>query len=197
MNENETRRKFYREDFEKFFLTKYLDNSIVAPKLAPILEPYDITTDPEFSFERIQRNLERYAPYLDRGQAEDRRIYISFISAEYGYGAFADVFIPEWTLIGEYTGIISIAGEHTDYAWIYHSKPLDSEGNKLKLRVDARTCGSLVRFVNHSEEANCNAIHVPYKNKWRTLYVSNTNIMPGQQLTVNYGESFWKERGKA
>lgn len=191
---NHLKRKFYQEDLAKFFLVEYLQKSIVDPDIAELLEKYDITQDPEFSHERVNRRIELYGPFLDRGFADDRRFYVSLVSSEMGYGAFSEVFVPAWTIVGEYVGIITNKSANTDYAWIYHSKPLDAKGNPVKLRVNARSCGNLTRFVNHSDYPNCTVLHIPYKNKWRTIYVTNTNIMPGQELTVYYGETYWAER---
>jgi hypothetical protein len=190
------RRKFYQEDLSKFFLVEHLQNSYVDPDILPLLENYDIKTDPEYFEEAVQRRIELYGPYLERGFAEDRRLYVALSSPEMGYGAFADVYIPAWTIVGEYTGIITNKRTSTDYAWIYHSKPKDANGDQLKLRVNARASGNLTRFVNHSDYPNCSVVHVPYKNKWRTLYISNRNILQDEELTVYYGETYWEDRKK-
>lgn len=192
----QTRRKFYQEDLPKFFLVEHLHDSFIDPDIQPLLENYDITTDPEYSDEAVKRRIEVYGPYLDRGFAEDRRLYVALSSPEIGYGAFADVFIPAWTIIGEYTGMITNKRANTDYAWVYHSKPLDANGNQLKLRLNARASGNLTRFLNHSDYPNCSVVHVPYKNKWRTLYLSNRNILQDEELTVYYGETYWEDRKK-
>ena len=189
-------RKFYQEDLEKFFLVEYLTKSVVDPEILPYLENYDITQDPEYLDENNPRRIEIYGPYLQRGFAEDRRIYVSLVSPEMGYGAFAEVYIPAWTVIGEYTGIITNKKFNTDYAWIYHSEPKDLTGQPMKLRVNARTCGNLLRFINHSDYPNCSVVHVPFENRWRTIYLTNRHIMPGQEFTVFYGNHYWKTRNK-
>jgi SET domain-containing protein len=190
------KRKFYQEDLEKYFLVEFIKNSIIDPDIVKFLDNYDITADPEFSDENVQRRVALHRYYFDHGFVDDRRIYAAFISKEMGFGAYADIFIPAWTIVGEYVGVISSKSFNTDYAWIYHSKPSDAEGNILKLRVNARTHGNMTRFLNHSDYPNCSVIHVPYKNRWRTLYITNSNIMPDEELTVYYGEIYWKTRGK-
>jgi SET domain-containing protein len=193
-NEVGQRRKFFVEDLPKYFMVEHLQNSIVDPDIAPFLENYDISQDPEFSDENVTRRLGLHQHWLDKGFKEDRRIYAALVSKERGYGAFAEVYIPAWTLIGEYTGMITNKHFNTDYAWIYHSTPKDDKGNILKLRIDARTSGNMMRFLNHSNDANCSVIHVPHKNRWRTLYITNTQIMPDEELTSYYGENYWIER---
>jgi len=192
----EGRRKFYQEDLSKYFLVEYLQNSVVDPSILHLLDNYDITQDPAFSDKNVKRRIELHSHFFDHGFPEDRRVYAALCSPEMGYGAFADVYIPAWTVIGEYTGIITDKSANTDYAWIYHSTPKDAEGNVLKLRVNGRTCGNMTRFLNHSDYPNCSVIHVPYKNRWRTLYLTNSKIQPDQELTVYYGEIYWKDRSK-
>jgi SET domain-containing protein len=192
----EVRRKFYQEDLSKYFLVEYLQNSVVDPSILQLLDNYDITQDPAFSDKNVKRRVELHSHFFDHGFPEDRRVYAALCSPEMGYGAFADVYIPAWTVIGEYTGIITDKSANTDYAWIYHSTPKDAAGNQLKLRVNGRTCGNMTRFLNHSDYPNCSVIHVPYKNRWRTLYLTNSKILPDQELTVYYGEIYWKDRSK-
>ena len=190
------RRKFYQDDLSKYFLVEYLHKSLVDPEIASALEKYDIKTDPEYDDDSNERRIELHSHYLDHGCIDDRRIYAALISPERGYGAFADVYIPPWTIIGEYTGVITNKKFNTDYAWNYYSEPLDASGNKMSLRTDARMRGNMLRFVNHSDDPNCSVIHIPYQNRWRTLYISNTGLLPDQELTIFYGKNYWKERKK-
>lgn len=192
----EQRRKFYQEDLSRYFAVENLENSVVDPHILPLLENYDISQDPEYSHERVKGRIELYGPYLERGLADDRRFYVALSSPEMGYGLFADLYIPAWSIVGEYTGIITDKHANLDYAWVYHSKPKDSNGNPVKLRVNARASGSLSRFVNHSDYPNCTVLHIPYKNRWRTIYITNTPILVDQELTVYYGETYWEERKK-
>jgi len=190
------RRKFYQEDLARYFLVEYVQNSVVDPDLQQILDNHDITKDPEYADENVQRRIELHSHYFDHGFPEDRRIYAALCSPEIGYGAFADVYIPAWTIVGEYTGFITTKNRNTDYAWIYHSEPKDPQGNVLKIRVNGRSCGNMTRFLNHSDYPNCSVIHVPYKNRWRTLYITNTAIKQDEELTVYYGESYWKHHNR-
>ncbi len=190
------KRKFYQEDLSKYFLVEYLKNSYVDPDISSLVDNHDITQDFHFSDENVKRRIEQHSHFFENGFEADRRVYASLVSPEMGYGLFAELFIPAWTIIGEYTGVITNKTLNTDYAWIYHSKVKDKDGNQMKLRVNARTCGNMTRFANHNDYPNCSVIHVPYKNRWRTLYITNTNIIPDQELTVYYGETYWEDRNK-
>jgi len=189
-------RKFYQEDLSSYFLVKYLQEPVIDSSVATLLKNHDITTDIEFQNKEVPRRIKFYGQYFERGYTEDRRVYVSFISEEMGYGAFADVYIPAWTIIGEYTGVITDCALATDYAWTYNSAPANQEGGVHKIRLNARNSGNLLRFVNHSDYPNCSVVHVPYKNIWRTVYISNRAIMPGEELYVYYGDTYWEKRNK-
>jgi SET domain-containing protein len=190
----ESRRKFYSEDLQKYFAVELLHKSIIDPDIEKYIINHDITKDKEYHGEYIQRNIELFSPYIARGFQEDRRFYVSLVSPEMGYGAFADLDIPAWTPVGVYTGIITNKKANTDYAWIYHTTPVDENGNDIKLRVNARFCGNLLRFINHSQTPNCNVVHVPFNNRWYTVYLTNQHIKVDSELTVSYGDNYWKNR---
>jgi SET domain-containing protein len=187
-------RKFYKEDFSKYFLVDNIENSILDPEIASFVENHDVTKDQQFSAAHIKSSLDLFSPYLEKGFAHDRRLFVALVSPEMGYGVFADVFIPAEAIIGEYTGVITNKSANTDYAWVYFSTPLDQEGNELQLRVDARVSGNMMRFINHSDDPNCYYLHLPFKNRWRTIYVAKRPIHQNEELTVNYGPKYWKFR---
>lgn len=193
----EKRKKFFQEDFVRYFNVEPLNQPIVEPDLLPVLEKHDITQDPEYSQINVQRRIDLHSYYLDRGSLpDDRRVYVAYASPELGFGAFANVYIPAWTIVAEYTGVITRKHVNTDYAWVYHSAPLDANGEKMSLHVDGRIKGNVARFVNHSETPNCDVVKVPYKNRWRILYISNKGIVPDEELTVSYGVNYWSVRNK-
>lgn len=193
----EVRKKYFPEDFTKYFGVEYLQYTIIDPEILPLLEKHDITKDPQYSQINVQKRIDLHGHYLERGGfPEDRRVYVAYTSPEMGFGVFANVYIPAWTIIAEYTGIITNKFPNTDYAWIYYSSPKDSNGNEVMLKVDGRYKGNVGRFVNHSENPNCDTVHVPYKNRWRTLYISNKPILPDEELTVYYGTNYWSTRTK-
>lgn len=196
-NIKEERIKYFQEDFEKYFGVEYLQHSIIDPQILPLLEKHDITQDLEYSQINVQRRVDLHGHYFERGGfSNDRRVYVAYSSPEIGLGVFANIYIPAWTIIAEYTGIITNKFPNTDYVWVYYSKLKDSNGEEIILKVDGRTKGNISRFVNHSENPNCDVVHVPYKNRWRTIYVSNRSILPDEELTVYYGSKYWTTRTK-
>lgn len=193
----EKRKKYFQEDFARYFNVELINQNIVDPDVLPFLEKHDITEDPEYSQINVQRRLDLHSYYLERGAfPDDRRVYVAYASPELGFGVFANVYIPAWTIVAEYTGVITRKHVNTDYAWVYHSAPLDANGEKMKLHIDGRFKGNVGRFVNHSETPNCEVVRVPYQNRWRVLYVSNKAILPDEELTVSYGTNYWSVRNK-
>lgn len=195
--EQEKRIKYFPEDFSKYFGVEYLQQTVVDPEVLPLLEKHDITQDPEYSQINVQRRIDLHGHYLERGGfPEDRRVYVAYASPEVGFGVFANVYIPAWTIVAEYTGVITNRFPNTDYVWVYYSSPINSNGDKVVLKIDGRTKGNVARFVNHSEKPNCDVVQIPYKNRWRTLYISNRPITPDEELTVFYGVNYWSVRSK-
>ena len=191
------RKKFFQKDFPKYFGVEHLQHSLIDPDVLPLIEKHDITQDPQYAQINVQRRIDLHGYYLERGGIpDDRRVYVAYASPEMGFGVFANVYIPAWSIIAEYTGVITNKFANTDYAWIYYSTPKDANGNEVVLKVDGRTRGNIARFVNHSEDPNCDVVHVPYKNRWRTLYISNKPLLPDQELTVYYGSNYWTTRTK-
>jgi hypothetical protein len=64
---------------------------------------------------------------------------------------------------------------------------------KSGLFIDAQTKGGLARFINHSDNPNCEA------QTWRStegalkiFIFTNRDVCPGQEFTINYGTHFDK-----
>jgi len=120
-----------------------------------------------------------------------------------GYGVFATTRIPEKAFVGEYTGIVSSGNKHP----VSHCGDDDGgEGHPSGaysvhypcgdrcLEICAREQGNAIRLVNHSANPNCGFRHVLHD---RTLHVVCMTLRPieaGEQLTVDYGASYWQFR---
>lgn len=52
----------------------------------------------------------------------------------------------------------------------------------------------MMRFVNHADDPNCEYLHLPFENRWRTIYVAKKPILPNEELSVDYGSNYWKFR---
>jgi len=124
-------------------------------------------------------------------------MYLQFISSDVGYGIFATRPIEKGEFIGVYTGELrpvrygqSDFKEDVDYAWYY---TVDSADGK-KLIIDAKYQGNELRFINHDNYPNTRRIDVIVNGVFYVCYVAQRYIPQGTQLTVHYGDAYWKSR---
>jgi hypothetical protein len=52
----------------------------------------------------------------------------------------------------------------------------------------------MMRFVNDLETHNLMNLYIPYNNRWNTIYITTEKILKGTELSINYGENYWKTR---
>jgi SET domain-containing protein len=110
-----------------------------------------------------------------------------------GYGLFADVPVSEGDLIGVFTGVLTILtteNESKDHQWKYITEPDAISGESMTLVVDAEKSGNYLRFVNHAADPNTDSIPIAWKNRWSFLYIAKRDIAVGEEITINYGDSF-------
>jgi SET domain-containing protein len=60
--------------------------------------------------------------------------------------------------------------------------------------LDASEYGSVARFINHSASPNCTLKRVLLNGLTRVVCCSAHCVTAGEQLTLNYGSSFWRIR---
>lgn len=161
-------------------------------------------------------SLEDQADILARGQAKQvnpqaeelGKKYIEKIEAAYipqvsvrwitdqvGYGLFAEEEIPLGSYVGEYTGIVRRNDRRyfealNNYCYEY---PVEDEIGRSFV-IDA-TQGNLTRFINHSFHPNLQPVHVFYDGYYHLIFIALISIKKGEQLSYDYGESYWYLRG--
>jgi hypothetical protein len=54
----------------------------------------------------------------------------------------------------------------------------------------------MLRFVNDygNNHNNCFAEIMPFANRWALYYITNKSILPGEEISISYGNLYWKER---
>ncbi|KAI9098603.1 hypothetical protein DFS34DRAFT_693978 [Phlyctochytrium arcticum] len=190
-------RKFYPEDFEKFFGLRHVNTLVVPDSLKKYVENHDITKDTRYldDHEMFDNYARVWGPFINQPHQKDSRFYVKWAGDEKHFGVYTDQYIPSNAYIAEYTGVLTNSSFSTDYEWDYYSHDLkDDNGNELRLGVDSQIVGNIARFVNHEDDPNTHVIYVPWKNLWRLVYVSVRPIWPGQEVTVSYGPSYWETR---
>jgi SET domain-containing protein len=125
-----------------------------------------------------------------------------------GHGVFAAEILKSGEYLAIYTGIRTLKNDSqedqddqdiidTDYQWSYSSMPMDIYGQEQRFDTDALVAGNMMRFVNDSPGGgqNLRVVEIPFKNRWHRLYlVGDRDIQVGEELTVSYGENYWRTR---
>jgi len=110
---------------------------------------------------------------LDSPRKMDDILYAKYLGESIGYGVFAKAEIMKNTILGEYTGVIELNPEDTNYAWSYKSYFKELGRN---ITINSKEEGNLLRFVNDYSTHNIKVLYVPLNNIWRIYYISTANI---------------------
>lgn len=118
-------------------------------------------------------------------------LYIKFVNDAVGYGVFAENDIDKGIIVGEYTGHAIPVSEVKK---IINHDDSYTIGPTHGVVVDAKKCGNITRFINHS--AKPNLLAVAFKNCGYPCIVLVTTepIKKDQQLFFDYGEKYWDGR---
>ncbi|KAI9193101.1 uncharacterized protein BJ171DRAFT_533757 [Polychytrium aggregatum] len=115
----------------------------------------------------------------------------------HGLGLYTMQDIQKHELIGEYTGEVISSEENIRRQSYYHSIGFNfcmgTGKNRLGESIDAFLKGSKIRFINHATPeypANCAARSKYVYGRWRVGCYATRNIRAGEELTMDYGESF-------
>ncbi len=142
------------------------------------------------------RSMNLWASQLFEEPLRDQREaphVIKKVNPLVGYGVFATKVIPELAFVGEYTGVVrrrKLWKDSTnDYVFGYVIGPDDTPWV-----IDAREKGNFTRFINHSYEPNLTSKWIIVDNIAHIILFANQLIMPGEQLTYDYGPKYWRKR---
>jgi uncharacterized protein len=121
-------------------------------------------------------------------------LYVKWVNDTIEYGLYTEAFIPKGTAIGEYTGTVKSASMYDagDYYFYYpqkyrwKTKPLTDD--KV---IDAHRFGNLLRYVNHSDSPNLDALWAKDRKLLHLFFVAASDIPPHTQLTVSYGKDYF------
>jgi len=61
--------------------------------------------------------------------------------------------------------------------------------------IDAGEYGSVARFMNHSDKANCGFKRAMVGGLLRVLCCAVRDVYEGEELRLDYGRSYWRVRG--
>ncbi|KAF0716740.1 Aste57867_2693 [Aphanomyces stellatus] len=142
------------------------------------------SSEDESDFERLEHGT------IHPG-VEVRPIVIPGVGTEMGLFAIQD--LDAGTLLGEYTGVVHVdhGGEFDSYGLAYPSAY--ENGNMC---ISAKEYGNVIRCINHSfTNFNSSFTSVLHNKILRMICKTNRHVAAGNQILVNYGESYWKGAG--
>lgn len=118
---------------------------------------------------------------------------IKWSSEEIGYGVFTKTPIAKGKLIGEYLGIVRhrrwwMRQTDDSYAFQYPT------ASRRSIYIDAECAGNITRFINHSGKPNLETMALFAGEMLHIALISIRPIDAGEQLSYDYGESYWKSR---
>lgn len=127
----------------------------------------------------------------------ESRLALMRLEDPYGFGVIALQHIKAEQVITEYLGLVkcehktSLKGD-TTYVMEY---PLPSCLGWI-WTIDARESGNIARFINHSRKPNA-VMEVFYDGRlMRLAIVALRSIAVNEQITLNYGASYWLSRSE-
>ena len=123
-------------------------------------------------------------------------VSIRYINDNVGHGVFAEELLKADCYIGEYTGIVR---ENTRIYFVplnnycFQYPVLDRTGRNF---VIDGTKGNFTRFINHSPKPNLQPAYAFVDGFYHLIIFPNRDIQKGEQLSYDYGESYWYIRSR-
>ena len=122
-----------------------------------------------------------------------KRVEIRHISKTVGFGVFAKVNIPPYSILNHYAGLLTLDKEidiNNDSTFKF--------SDIKKYSLDAAKQGNWCRFMNHCRERDkrTNATAWEHYSEWgpRIIFTANhRGIKKGTQLLYSYGDEYWEE----
>lgn len=123
-------------------------------------------------------------------------ICIQWIDKVFGYGAFAEEDIPAGAYVGEYTGLVHPVYRHHPQINGYCLRYPTRFWSMLPLVIDSLAHGNVTRFINHSDRPNLKPYCAVDRGLLHQIFISQTTISKGTELTFDYGPDYWAHRQK-
>jgi len=178
---------------------RYIPDVVVDPKIEKAFQTYYKKFLREHELLGSPLRRKRFDGLLKRIKRERddlhfcKRIEIRFINKNVGFGVFAKVTIPPYSLLNHYAGLLTL------------DKEIDPNNDSTfkfsdikKYSLDAAKQGNWCRFMNHSPEKDkrTNVTAWEHYSEWgpRILFTANhRGIKKGTQLLYSYGDEYWVE----
>jgi len=192
-NKENTIKQLSEERFERVFSVKYLDH--LQFESSQILHWVIQKGRRKLQKTSIKKTNHWITSLLEKELKKGIKppVYLKWINSYVGYGIFAVEDIPQFTFVGEYTGVIKRRKRKddlsNDYIFGYVVGP-----SKTPFIIDAKKKGNFVRFINHSDEPNLSSRWMIVDGLSHIVLFANRFIPKDAQLTYDYGPVYWKKR---
>ncbi len=117
---------------------------------------------------------------------------LKIVRCSLNYGVVTSIDLPPNSIVGEYCGVIVRARNNHMLTQGYALKFKSTSDKREPIYVDAGTCGSISRFVNHACTANCRFEEMAYRRTRKIMLITEQHIEAGTQLTANYNSIWFK-----
>ena len=132
-----------------------------------------------------EKQINRF-PYINKF------LKIKWIDSNMEFGVFAEKDLPYNCYIGEYIGVVKKSNAKDNaYCFEYLSFRCVSS-----VVLDALDEGNLIRFINHKSKGNLTAFLADLNGIEHIILKTNRVIKKNEQLTYDYGYSYWNKREK-
>ncbi|MEC8307060.1 MAG: SET domain-containing protein-lysine N-methyltransferase [Chlamydiota bacterium] len=150
-----------------------------------------LSTTRKKQFQQFAETVARH-PY---DQKYCHRVMIDAISQQVGYGVFATVDIPPYSILHQYSGILVRERDANP-----HSDSLFAFSKFSGFCIDAAEAGNWTRFMNHAPLGHPaqNVIVWEYYRPAGPMIIftaGSQGISQGSQLLYSYGDDYWKKKG--
>jgi hypothetical protein len=136
----------------------------------------------------------KFSKELSKGIVND--IYIKKHSLSIGWGAYARKSLGAGDFLGEYTGNVRKKVrpffDGNDYCFSYPELSLFF----MQYTIDAKLAGNEMRFINHSDNPNCEAALVFHEEFIKVVFIALMKIEKDEHLTISYGKPYWSSKEK-
>ena len=122
-------------------------------------------------------------------------VQLRWINEEIGWGVFAKRNFKQGEFIGEYIGTVR-KRQRFDKKNAYCFEYLLCPERASDYIIDAKDCGGLARFINHSSAPNVLPALATIDWITHVIFIADTMIPKGSQLFYNYGPDYWSHRAE-
>lgn len=119
-------------------------------------------------------------------------ISIRWIDETIGFGVFAEEDLSAKMFLGEYTGMICQRTWRFKFN-LYCMAFLREVSGFRKFLINGEESGNFTRFFNHSYQPNLLLQTVYTETMPHMIFTALRSIRKGEQLTFDYGESYWRQ----